>query len=102
MTSTEIDTDFYRKYGDLTMYAFTCGYIQTVNGEKDYTESIAYMYAEGNCYHIRRPLAEGEKYHLPRGWDSYDSVTEARAALRRYGPFTNHRDGGTVHPKQRR
>lgn len=93
-----MDTDFYRKYGDLSGYAFICGYIQTVNDDAQ-VNSVAYMYADGNCYHVRRPLHEGEQYHLPMGWDSYESLTEARAALRKYGPFTNHRDGGTVHPK---
>lgn len=99
---TEVDTDLYRKYGDLSMYAFACGYVQTVGGEREFTKAVAYMYHDGGCYHVRRPLHSGEKYHLPMGWDSYDSITKARAALRRHGPFTNHRDGGTVHPKQKR
>lgn len=93
------DTDMYRKYGDLSMYALACGYVQTVGGEREFTKAPAYMYHEGGCYHVRRPLAEGEKYHLPMGWDTYDNVSPARAALRKYGPFTNHRDGGTLHPK---
>lgn len=94
--------DMYRKYGDLSMFAFACGYVQTVGGVKEFTDAKAYMYHDGGCYHVRRPLAEGEKYHLPMGWDTFDSVVEARAHLRKYGPFTNHRDGGTVHPKMMR
>lgn len=97
-----MSADFYRKYGDMSAYGFLCGYVQTVGGEREFTQSEAYLYAEGDCYHVRRPLAEGEEYHLPMGWDSYDSLTEARAALRKYGPFTNHRDGGTLHPKMAR
>lgn len=97
--TTAIDTDFYRKYGDLSRYAFLCGYVQTVNGEREYTKATAYLYEDGNCYHVRRPLAEGEEYHLPMGWDTFDSLTDARSALRRFGPFTNHRDGGVLNPK---
>ena len=93
------DDDHYRKYGDLSRVALYCGYYQTVDGQKEFTKATAYMYEDGNVFHVRRPLAEGEKYHLPMGWDSYDSVVEARRALRKYGPFTNHRDGGVVHPK---
>ena len=92
--------DMYRKYGDLSMFAFACGYVQTVGGVKEFTDAKAYMYHDVGCYHVRRPLAEGEKYHLQMGWDTFDSVVEARRHLRKFGPFTNHRDGGVVHPKQ--
>lgn len=96
--TTQRSPDMYRKYGDLSQYAFACGYVQTVGGEREFTKAVAYLYQDG-CYHVRRPLAEGEEYHLPMGWDTYDSLTVARNALRKYGPFTNHRDGGTLHPK---
>ena len=80
------------------MYAFACGYIQTVGGEKEHTKSAAYLYLD-SMWHVRRPLEPGETYHMPMGWDTYESLTEARSALRKYGPFTNHRDGGTLDPK---
>ena len=80
------------KRGELSAYALACGYVQTVGGVREFTQSEAYLYAEGDCYHVRRPLDEGEVYHLPMGWDSYATLGEARRALRKYGRLTDHRD----------
>jgi hypothetical protein len=59
------DPIFTLANGDLSAYAFACGYVQDRNGWQ--------LFKDG-CYHVRRSRDE---------WATYSSLSEARLAQRR-------------------
>ncbi len=59
--------------GDLTNYAFICGYVQT---SVLYANTAITLYHDGgNVYHVR---AHDHKRHERLFWLSFESLTEAR------------------------
>ena len=76
---------FRNKDGSLSVYAFACGYVEsfTLDG-KDYYASDApgvALYKDG-IWHVRahsRPFG-----HPDNVWNSFETLTEARAAFRHY------------------
>lgn len=68
---------FRLKDGQLSRYAFGCGYIQTVTKGSIRTE----LYADGACYHVRQ---FNNNTHERLLWDCFDvgSLTLARKHYR--------------------
>jgi hypothetical protein len=61
---------FYNADGSLTRYSFLCGYVEV---RKDMTLGM-----EHGVYHVKG-------FHMDkRIWESFDSLTEARAYFRRF------------------
>jgi hypothetical protein len=69
------DPKFYNKNGNLTPYAFACGYIQfaSIDGtEIAKWENGKELYLDGN-YHVKK-YKNGQRVL----WESYDTLKEAR------------------------
>ncbi len=83
--------------GDVSAYGFACGYVQawTTDGAHNYYGTDAngvMLYHAGACFHVRTRIV-GEThddygtairaYGARVDWQSFDTLTEARAAYRR-------------------
>lgn len=100
--SAPLERDRFRlANGDLSAYAFGCGYVQswTVDGGSDYYGTSANgvsLYRDGATWHVR--TRETGRTHDERGmalwlelgsgrtradWQTFDTLGEARAAFRR-------------------
>lgn len=67
---------FRIKSGELSQYAFVCGYLQQI--ELDNTRLT--LWHEGACYHVRAHEFEGRGRLF---WNSFESLTEARKCYRK-------------------
>lgn len=78
MSTTERDPKFKKANGELTMYAFACGYVQayTEDGTEYYGTSRdgTALYKEGAVWSVRIRV-DGVAY-----WHTFDTYTEAREA----------------------
>ena len=61
---------FYTKKGELTMYAFACGYVQERTGSKRWKK----MFMEHNHFHVM----EGKLNHGYHTWETFDKLYEAK------------------------
>ena len=68
---------FRNKNGDLTLYAFGCGYIQE---EGDFLNGICTRLYKDGCFHIR---TTGLKSETNQVWEVADTLTKARAEYKR-------------------
>lgn len=67
------DPRFFTQAGQLSAYAYACGYVQLMgNGWK--------LFKDG-CYHLRRSRAE---------WHTFATLAEAYAAMRRINKTTRY------------
>ena len=67
--------NLHTKRGKLSSYGLSCGYIERYT-TKDVRIQLS---KENNCYHVKA----SNKTHEGKwqGWQSYDTLTEARKAL---------------------
>jgi len=68
---------FKTKSGELTPYAFACGYIQ--ENEKD-GKRLTLWHEGGPLYHVRM---FDHKSHKRIFWESFERLTDARALYRK-------------------
>lgn len=78
------DPKFRNANGTLTAYAFRCGYVEsfTLDGKEYYgTDAPGVMLYRDGVWHVKA-------HSLPHGnarvWNSFDTLTDARKAFRRY------------------
>ena len=68
---------FVTSRGWLTVYALSCGYIETNKGWKE--ERKVSMWHEGACFHVRKDyLVHG----APTRWQCFGTLSEARKAFK--------------------
>lgn len=72
-----MNTRMRNKNGDLSLYAFSCGYIQRAGDLLD--EAYVDLFLDG-VWHIQYR----ETKDSDRGWDTFESLTEARKAWRKH------------------
>lgn len=79
MATLNKDPKFYLKNGDLTAYAFACGYIQfaSITGKEiDKWDNGKELYKDGN-FQVKQ-YKDGKRVL----WQSFDRLGEARKAYR--------------------
>lgn len=64
---------FRNKNGDLTAYAFACGYVQT----KPLKDGMVRLFRDGACWHVQASNEQGRFI-----WESFNLLTPARAFFR--------------------
>ena len=73
--------EFRTKSGLLTHYAFDCGYIEEVDGEK-----FGVRLWQDGCYHVRRhwiTANTGRAGYLRESWHTFSTLSDARIAFRK-------------------
>jgi hypothetical protein len=70
---------FYKANGELTRYAFACGYLQvfTVDGKPYYSTDAAgvCLYLDGGCWHVK---AHNTEHGHAQVWENFLTYKEAR------------------------
>jgi hypothetical protein len=67
-------TKFYNKNGDLSLYSFLCGYVQSEETERMRKE----LFLEHSMFHVKVYQLKDGLFSDAIVWNVFDSLTEAR------------------------
>ncbi len=67
-------TKFYNKSGDLSLYSFLCGYVQSEETERMRKE----LFLEHSVFHVKAYQLKDGLFSDTVVWNTFDSLTEAR------------------------
>jgi hypothetical protein len=67
-------TKFYNKNGDLSLYSFCCGYMQSEETERMRKE----LFLEHSMFHVKAYQLKDGLFSDVIFWDTFESLTDAR------------------------